>query len=231
MRGSGAEEGPGQPGGLCLFDPAGPAIFTLKMGFSIAVFGDSITYGAGDSEFDGWVGRLRKYLNSAPKNIFVYNRGVGGDKTEDLLERFEVECQSIGPDIIIFAIGINDSQYVKTKNNPRVSIEKFEENVKKLIEKTKKFTEKILFVGLTKADETKTMPIPWGKEKYYENDVILQYDSVIRQICQKSNILYIHMFDLLDDKLLPDGLHPNSEGYEKMFNRVRDFLVEKGVLE
>jgi lysophospholipase L1-like esterase len=39
------------------------------------------------------------------------------------------------------------------------------------------------------------------------------------------------MFDLLDEKDLIDGLHPNSQGHQKMFERVRDFLLENKLVE
>ncbi|MEA1963419.1 MAG: hypothetical protein U9M94_04270 [Patescibacteria group bacterium] len=41
---------------------------------------------------------------------------------------------------------------------------------------------------------------------------------------------FIEMFDLLNDEDLEDGLHPNSDGHEKMFKRVRDFLIENKII-
>jgi len=37
-------------------------------------------------------------------------------------------------------------------------------------------------------------------------------------------------FDLLNDEDLNDGLHPNADGHEKMFNRVKDFLIENKII-
>jgi len=34
--------------------------------------------------------------------------------------------------------------------------------------------------------------------------------------------------ELLDNNDFDDGLHPNAQGHEKIFNQVKDFLIEKG---
>ena len=83
----------------------------------ILVFGDSICYGAWDLE-GGWVQRLRKYLDM--KNVvnlsnftLVYNLGVSGNSTEDLLKRFEFETNAYLEEkkakMILFSTGVNDS--------------------------------------------------------------------------------------------------------------------------
>ena len=69
----------------------------------IGIWGDSITFGAGDSEKGGWVNRLDEDLE-----VEIHNLGIGGDRSYDLISRFEVECEKMEPDIILFAIGTND---------------------------------------------------------------------------------------------------------------------------
>ncbi len=74
----------------------------------ICIFGDSITWGAFDYKNGGWVGRLRNYFEEKDEEIEVYNLGVAGNKTKDLLARFENEVKVRKVDVIVFAIGIND---------------------------------------------------------------------------------------------------------------------------
>jgi len=59
--------------------------------FSIAVFGDSITFGIGDTENKrGWVGRLREYFEPKAKYNALYNLGIPGNKTSnDILSRID----------------------------------------------------------------------------------------------------------------------------------------------
>ena len=196
----------------------------------IGIWGDSITYGAGDTEKGGWVARLRFFLDKKGENFRINNRGICGDKTEDLLKRFNGESKAIGPKIIIFAIGTNDSQYVRSRDNQRVPIKKFEKNLRELVKSAKKFTNNIIFLGLVICDDSKTMPIPWKQTKYYENAIIKEYDSKINEICRENKLLFVPMFDLLSKKDLCDGLHPNPKGYEKMFQRVKTFLIKTKIV-
>jgi len=206
----------------------------------ILIFGDSITYGAWDKE-GGWVQRLRKFLDE--KNLIdsdsyylVYNLGVSGNNSKDLLERFEFETKQRLKEneetIIIFAIGINDSQFIHSKkDNHRVPIGKFKDNIQKLIKLTQKFSSKIIFVGLTPVDETKTTPIPWSTDKSYKNEYIQKYNETIKNICDENKIYFIEIFEKLKEmsyqELLEDGLHPNSEGHQKIFEIVREFLINR----
>lgn len=79
------------------------------------IFGDSITYGSFDVE-GGWIQRLRKYFDSKSMDFRVYNLGITiNQTTETILNRFEFEMKERtdqeDKNIIIFAIGINDSYY------------------------------------------------------------------------------------------------------------------------
>ncbi len=188
----------------------------------ICVFGDSITNGYNDFENLGWCELLKNKYLSFENNIF--NLGISGDNTEDLLKRFKVECEAREPTKIIFAIGINDSQYVLNKNNSRVDLIDFEFNLNRLILQSKCFTGDIIFVGLTKVDEKKVMPIPWNETKFYENEIIQKYDKVIEKVATENSLKYIPMFDLLNEGDLDDGLHPNTKGHKKMFEKINEEL-------
>jgi acyl-CoA thioesterase I len=200
----------------------------------VSIFGDSITWGASDNEFGGWVARLRNYFDNDPDNeIDIYNLGISGDTTEDLLKRFDAECQARNrhPQTIIFAIGTNDSQYIRKKENPCISTLQFKENLEKLIEKAKKYSDKVIFVGLTRVDESKVMPTSWTGDKFYDNENIAEYDVIIEKICEKHKLSYISTLDLLKDSDLDDGLHPNSEGHKKMFLRIKDYLFTNKLVD
>jgi len=192
----------------------------------ICIFGDSIAWGAVDPENGGWVTQLRRYFETNGYNIRVYNQSVSGDDTNDLLVRFKVECEARKPQIIIFAIGINDSQYVKTKDNSHTLLEKFQTNLVELINQAKNFSDKIVFIGLTKVEESKVMPAPWSDKKIsYDNDNIMKYNTVIKKISNDNNLPFIDLLDLLEPNDLNDGLHPNSEGHKKMFLKIKEFLL------
>ena len=187
---------------------------------TICIFGDSIAWGAWDPENGGWVSLLRRYFETNNYNIVIYNQGVCGDTTDNLLVRFKTECVAREPQTIIFAIGINDSQYVNSKDNPRVSLEKFQNNLVELIKQAKNFSNKILFIGLTKVEDG----------QFYNNDNIAKYNAMIEKVSAEHKLPFLNLFDLLETSDLYDGLHPNSEGHKKMFLKVKEFLMEKKVI-
>lgn len=190
----------------------------------ICIFGDSITWGAIDPENGGWATQLRRYFETNDYDISVYNQGISGDNTNDLLARFEVECKAREPQIIIFAIGINDSQHVKSSGVKGVSVERFQNNLMELVKQAKNFSEKIAFIGLTKVDQS-SIPKIWGTEKFYDNDIIAKYNAVIEKISSEHVLPFLDLLALLEISDLDDGLHPNSEGHKKMFLRIKDFLL------
>jgi len=205
----------------------------------ILVFGASITYGAWDRE-GGWVQRLRKFLDEKTLTFRIYNLGITGNTTKELLERFEFEAKQRfklkerDDRIIIFSIGINDSQFVISKNDLRTKPEKFTENIQKLIGLAKKFNSKIAFLGLTPVDELKTTPTSWDRDKTYKNENVRKYNEIIKSVCKENNISFIEIFEkwIKSDykKLLEDGLHPNSEGHQKIFEIVKDFLIQNKII-
>jgi len=208
----------------------------------ILIFGDSITYGAWDKE-GGWVQRLRRFLDeknlTSPDFYFVvYNLGISGDTSEDLLERFEFETKQRLKEhketIVAFAIGINDSQFVHSEGDHRVPIEKFKNNLQELIKLAQKFSLKIIFVGLTPVDEKRTTPIPWDSDKFYKNEYIEKYNQVIKKVCEENKIYFIEIFEKFKatgyQQLLEDGLHPNSKGHKRIFEIVKDFLIKNNLI-
>lgn len=188
---------------------------------TICIFGDSITWGAYDPEQGGWATHLRNYFEAQDNDIDVYNLGVSGDTTADLLNRIEVEAKSREPNLIIFAIGINGAQFIHSTNGLRVSLDEFQQNLAKLFAIAKKFTDKVVFVGLTKVDESKTTPCPWKPDKSYFNENIKQLDKAIEKFCESNKLKFISMESVVGNDDLIDGLHPNTKGHIKIFNRMK----------
>ncbi|MDD7228029.1 MAG: GDSL-type esterase/lipase family protein [Firmicutes bacterium] len=192
---------------------------------NILVFGDSIVYGLYDYKHLGWCERLKNYyINDQDHTICTYNLGIPGNTSFDLINIIENEISFRRSDdmIIVLSAGINDSQLVD--HIDRYSIEQFEDNIKKLINIAKKYTDKILYVGLTKVDEKRCDPVSFNKHKAYKNAKIMAYDRVINDCCNKMNITYLKVYDLLDNIDLYDGLHPNETGHQKLFNEIKIVL-------
>lgn len=202
----------------------------------ICIFGASITWGAWDPENFGWAGRLRKFLETNKKyeDIEVYNLAISGTTTRDLIKTIKLECDAIKPNIIVIAIGTNDASYINSKENFWTDFKKFKSNINKLIKITKKLDSKTIFLGITNVDEKRTMPSFFEENLngylYYSNSNIEKYNSAIEKICQKEKISFIQVFGMLNDNEFEDGLHPNSKGHEKMFQKIKYFLISNRII-
>ena len=126
----------------------------------------------------------------------------------------------------IFSIGINDSQFIFSQQKNKISKSHYQANLEKLINLAANYSKKILFVGITPCDETKTNPLAWDKSKCYKNEYIEQYNSVAQMVCTKNKIDFINLLPLFKNRneLLEDGLHPNTKGHELIFTEVKKWL-------
>ncbi len=197
----------------------------------ICVFGESTTWGAYDEEKGGWVTRLQlKFWSEGEYEIEVYNLGVSDQTTKSLLERFEAEAKSRNPEIIIFSTAKNDASYEDGK--PLVPIEQCRANLKRLIELSRKFTDKIVLLGAIDIDDSKTMPIPWNTRRYYSNEKFQEYSNMIEEVCNQEKVHFINLQGLMDkeDFWEDDSLHPNERGHEKIANRVKEFLINNKLI-
>ncbi|MFA5714523.1 MAG: GDSL-type esterase/lipase family protein [Candidatus Paceibacterota bacterium] len=188
---------------------------------TICIFGDSITWGAFDFEKGGWVERLKTYLIN--DDVYVYNLGVSNDSTENIIKRFDAEAEARNPDIIIFSVGTNDALKADGKN--LISIDEFIKNIETLTDKARKITNKIVFIGLTTVDESKTNPYSWDESLSSDNQTVGEYDEAIRVFCEENDIIFIDMLGLLNkNEDLCDGLHPSATGHQKMFEVIKDAI-------
>ncbi len=206
----------------------------------ILIFGDSIAWGAWDKE-GGWAERLRmfyyeKYLEDSQYFFSVYNLGVSGDTTENILERFEFETkqrryEKLEEVAIIFNFGRNDSSFIHSKNDRLVPEKRFKENTKKLISIAKKYSLKIFVIGICPVNEKITDPVFRNKDVSYRNIDNKAYNGIMDLICSEEEVAFISVFGLLDiNKDLEDGLHPNSEGHRKIYEKVKEKLIENEII-
>lgn len=208
---------------------------------NIIIFGDSIAWGAWDRE-GGWANRVSRWANEISigsefeKEIYVYNLGIPGDSTRTLLERAkdELDRRTDGDLILIFAIGANDTIFDPKDNNrnPATSPEEFRANMEKLIALGKYYSAKAtVFVGLTPVNEDKTIPVSWDKKISYSNFWLNEYEKIIVDVAKENNVSHISMWDIFAGgdwrSMLPDGLHPNSDGHKLMFEELKKFLEDK----
>ena len=136
--------------------------------------------------------------------------------------------------IIILSLGLNDSLYLHDQKSFLNSIEEYQANLGKIINIAKQYAEKIFFVGFSPVNESKTDPISWNANETFKNDYIEEYQQMAKNICQEQKIPFIDIWQPFLDcdyqKLLADGLHPNPDGHQKIFELVKDSLVKNKII-
>jgi lysophospholipase L1-like esterase len=112
-------------------------------GTTVLFQGDSVTDcgRARDDENgmgEGYPAKIaRVWENLFPQSdVRFINRGVSGNRTGDLLDRYQKDFAALKPDLISILIGINDTWRRYDRNDPTPA-EKFERNYRELLEKLK----------------------------------------------------------------------------------------------
>lgn len=201
----------------------------------ILCFGDSITQGYTDLD-GGWTQRLNVYLT----NIYiddqknprhgVFNLGIDADTTTGLLKRFPAEVKprlsKHEENIIIIAIGTNDTVYSTQTNFVQSTVEKYHDELSKLVGLAKKATQNVVLVGLWPCEEDKMQPMPWSKSgKCYSNQRLKSFNDEMRKVAVERDVEFIDMFaDMKTKELkfyLHDGLHPNSVGHQYIADKLK----------
>ncbi|MFH0819496.1 MAG: GDSL-type esterase/lipase family protein [bacterium] len=191
---------------------------------SICIFGDSTAWGAWDLEKGGWVNRLWLFIAEKDLDCDVYNLSISGGTSETILTRFEAEAKIREADALIFQTGGNDASREHQNGNHCVAPDKFKSNLKEIIKGAKNITDNIIFIGFKNCDESKTTPVSW-RNIFYTNKDIETYNQIIKEVCEKNNILFLDIFGILNNGDFDDGLHPNATGHKKLFIKIRDFLI------
>lgn len=186
----------------------------------VLVFGDSITQGFWDTS-GGWVQRIRTvYDKETIKTDYdlptIFNLGISGNSSRDIVERFEAETKARCQDEelgFIFAVGLNDS---RTKSGVNFSEpEEYKSNLEKLLVMASRYSNKIVFVGLTPCVEERSNPVSWS-DTGYTNDRIRMFNQVLKDFCHDNALEFIDTLTPFTEaeaktELLPDSLHPNNE--------------------
>lgn len=207
---------------------------------NIIICGDSIVYGVGDNpEKGGWANRLTSIFNKEnvgkTNNHYVHSVGFPGAKTTDIVERFESICKSFHfegtNEIIILSIGVNDTQF----NGEQISADalaRFDANIRTLIDIAKRYSEKILFVGLTRVrqDDDKKVPFKWKDGKFFDNGIIEEFDARLKEICGENGCEYLSIVNQLSSGQLKDGLHPSEIGHfilcNEVYKKIRELYIQ-----
>ncbi|MHB1034045.1 MAG: SGNH/GDSL hydrolase family protein [Pirellulales bacterium] len=127
-----------------------PKEFQLKPGDKIVAIGDSITAGGGYlRDIDAVLARQYPDLK-IPK---VINKGISGQKAEDLVKRFDRDVVQLKPAVVTISIGINDVWHRLGKPHDEKVLETYTKNVTTMVDAAQKAGIKVILLTPTLIQE------------------------------------------------------------------------------
>ncbi len=189
----------------------------------VLAFGDSVTMGLRDDR-GGWPARLWE-----GGSRIVYNLGVDGNTSDDVIARFHSEARNRGVgrnSVVIFAVGLNDSS--RMNGSHRVELPRYRQNMERLISDTKaQFTKRVICVGLPPIDESKAVPFPLESTISFFQADRHEYDVALQDVCGRGGADYVSLRNLgLEDHISYDGVHPLPPGHAILAQRIDAALAE-----
>lgn len=181
---------------------------------NIVFFGDSLI-----AKYD-----VKKFF---PKSNVV-NKGISGNKTEDLVNRLENDVYDYNPSKVIILIGTNDV-------NADIDYDDILLNIQTVITgiKLNRSHAKIFIESLYPINEEILKKEKKNSNDNYNNKRIKSLNSEIIKVCKQNDVTYIDLFDKLTDKsgnlkkiYTVDGLHLSNAGYLKVTSVLNDYVSE-----
>jgi len=184
---------------------------------TIGIWGDSIVHGGCDLELGGWVNRLRLYFAQRELGDHIFNLGLGGQTSGQVLARLdsEIAARAGHIDYVMVGVGTNDLMYElrgeKTSEEFRVNLEQICECIR--------------------ARNKKGILLSMPPRQIEDRGIGEKLDTIIRETAAANQMGWIDLRTALSaEHLLPDGVHPNAVGHERLFQKVKDYLLEEKIV-
>ncbi len=203
---------------------------TLKTGDVILFQGDSITDAGRDkvkeeANSPGSFGMGYAYLAAA--NLLntmasvqpvIYNRGISGNKVFQLAERWQKDCLDLKPKVLSILVGVNDFWHTLDFNYDG-TVQKYEEDYRKLLSGTKKLFPEIQLVI---CEPFAVLGVKAVTEKWYP--AFNGYRVSAKKLAEEFDATFIPFQAIFDEaqKYAPgkywtgDGVHPSMAGCSLM---------------
>ena len=173
----------------------------------IVLMGDSIT--------ESWSNYSPEFFS---EHGFLINKGISGETTPQMLDRFEADVLSLKPEGVIILAGINDI----AQNTGYISVSEIFDNIVFMANLAKKNSIRPVLCSVLPVNE-----LIWRPE-IKPAGLVIELNQKIKNYCKESNIVYLdYFFSMVGEKkelrseLTYDGVHPNKEGY----------IIMEGLLE
>ncbi|MFE4239222.1 DUF459 domain-containing protein [Peribacillus butanolivorans] len=195
----------------------------------VMAFGDSLTYGKGDKDGEGYVEGLEDELNNpdSEKKVRFWNYGIKGQETDGVIDQLEdnqINTKLDKADTFIVYIGTNDLINSNGGNLKKISDQKINDGKREYID----HLNKILSTLLMKNKKADILVVglynPKKDDQRLEKHVHDYNQSVNEVVEEDKRMIFIPTNDLFENKkkkeYFSDKIHPNEKGYQLITNRI-----------
>lgn len=150
-------------------------------------------------------------------DLRVLNRGISGNRTKDLLERWEADCLSLQPDFLSLFIGINNTWRRFDRNDP-TSADVFDAELNDVLARS--FEHGKLLPSRTVLLEPFVLDSPAGSKDGWMEDLGPKQD-IVRSAAERFGTRFIPLQSIFNDACerapathwAADGVHPSAAGH------------------
>ena len=160
--------------------------------------------------------------------IPIVNSGKAGYNTRDILNNMENMVYIYNPTKVFILIGTNDLNNDIPNEETLSNIKKIIKNIKNNRPSAKIYVQSIYPINNT--DNAKINKRNVGKRT---NEIIIEMNKKIKEICQEQKVTYIDVYSELIDKngnlnidYTADGLHLSNRGYLKVTKHLLPYVEE-----
>jgi lysophospholipase L1-like esterase len=181
----------------------------------------------GDSRAFAWPNLQGDMTN----NLNFVNRGVGGQTSIQILQRFPYHVVPYKPDVLVLQLGINDLKLVSLfPQQEKEIIEQCKHNIQQLIKEARALHATVIISTIYPIGSTGQLRRFFGFNETPIIAAVNEVNTFIRTLATE-NILIFDSYTLLkgeDDKIdkrfSHDWLHLNEQGYQHLNKHLVDIL-------
>lgn len=191
----------------------------LRDNMTILFQGDSVTDCCRNREDPADLGPgyprfAAEMLKKAYSGLTVINRGIGGNRSRDLVARWDEDCLALKPDLLSILIGINDTWRRYDHNDPTSATE-YEDNMRILLTRVRSTLD--IPVVLMEPFVLEVQP----RQADWREDLDLKIDA-LRRLAREFGCRLVPLDGLFAaeccrtpaELLAADGVHPTPKGAE-----------------
>lgn len=168
---------------------------------------------------------LDDYYTDLP--LASYNRGIGGDTTQGVIDRLKISIFDVEPSKIVLMIGTNDVD--GGRDNDYIIA-----NYRKILDQIKENQPTVELFFVSVIPQNKVLEEASGLDVTKNNAQIDELNEEIEKLCAEYGHTFVDIYDLLldsdgylDKRYSDDGLHLNANGFEVWANSIKPLLAEE----